>query len=108
MWSFGVTLWEMFSYGAPPYHDLKGVDVIKLIEADQRLAQPEACPDKVFGVMRNCWQYNPKLRPTFRFLHRFFSDDIAYQNLQELVGGGSEINANVGPAATGASVAGQY
>ncbi|XP_035791172.1 tyrosine-protein kinase Shark-like isoform X2 [Anopheles albimanus] len=108
VWSFGVTLWEMFSYGAPPYHDLKGVDVIKLIEADQRLAQPEACPDKVFGVMRNCWQYNPKLRPTFRFLHRFFSDDIAYQNLQELVGGGSEINANVGPAATGASVAGQY
>ncbi|XP_049543163.1 tyrosine-protein kinase Shark isoform X2 [Anopheles darlingi] len=101
VWSFGVTLWEMFSYGAPPYHDLKGVDVIKLIEADQRLLQPEACPDKVFDVMRNCWQYNPKLRPTFRFLHRFFSDDIAYQNLQELVGGGSEINANVGSTASG-------
>ncbi|XP_050091066.1 tyrosine-protein kinase Shark isoform X1 [Anopheles aquasalis] len=98
VWSFGVTLWEMFSYGAPPYHDLKGVDVIKLIEADQRLSQPEACPDKVFDVMRNCWQYIPKLRPTFRFLHRFFSDDIAYQNLQELVGGGSEINAIVGAA----------
>ncbi|XP_052872451.1 tyrosine-protein kinase Shark [Anopheles cruzii] len=97
VWSFGVTLWEMFSYGAPPYHDLKGVDVIKLIEADERLAQPDACPDKVFEILRNCWQYNPKLRPTFRFLHRFFSDDIEYQNLQELVGGGTEINANAHP-----------
>ncbi|XP_035896870.1 tyrosine-protein kinase Shark isoform X1 [Anopheles stephensi] len=99
VWSFGVTLWEMFSYGAPPYHDLKGADVIKLIEEDQRLSQPEACPDKVFEVMRNCWQYNPKLRPTFRFLHRFFSDDIEYQNLQELVGTGVEINANTSAAA---------
>uniref|UniRef100_A0A182Y9N5 Tyrosine-protein kinase n=1 Tax=Anopheles stephensi TaxID=30069 RepID=A0A182Y9N5_ANOST len=99
VWSFGVTLWEMFSYGAPPYHDLKGADVIKLIEEDQRLSQPEACPDKVFEVMRNCWQYNPKLRPTFRFLHRFFSDDIEYQNLQELVGTGVEINANASAAA---------
>ncbi|XP_058117009.1 tyrosine-protein kinase Shark [Anopheles coustani] len=94
VWSFGVTLWEMFSYGAPPYHDMKGVDVITLIEAGQRLAKPDACPDKVFAVMRNCWQYNPKQRPTFKFLHRFFSDDIAYQNLQELVGAGTEINAN--------------
>uniref|UniRef100_A0A182LYW1 Tyrosine-protein kinase n=1 Tax=Anopheles culicifacies TaxID=139723 RepID=A0A182LYW1_9DIPT len=94
VWSFGVTLWEMFSFGAPPYHDMKGADVIKLVEEDQRLSQPDACPDKVFEVMRNCWQYNPKLRPTFRFLHRFFSDDIEYQNLQELVGTGIEINAN--------------
>ncbi|XP_053669806.1 tyrosine-protein kinase Shark [Anopheles nili] len=100
VWSFGVTLWEMFSYGAPPYHDLKGVDVIDLIEANQRLSQPDACPDKVFEVMRNCWQYNPKQRPTFRFLHRFFSDDIEYQNLQELVGTGSEINANASSIAT--------
>uniref|UniRef100_A0A8D8A527 Tyrosine-protein kinase n=2 Tax=Culex pipiens TaxID=7175 RepID=A0A8D8A527_CULPI len=94
VWSFGVTMWEMFSLGAPPYHDMKGVDVIKLIEDSQRLAQPELCPDKVFEVMKSCWNYNPKARPTFKFLTRFFSDDIEYTNLQDMVQSGKEINAN--------------
>ncbi|XP_055592392.1 tyrosine-protein kinase Shark isoform X2 [Uranotaenia lowii] len=95
VWSFGVTMWEMFSLGAPPYHDMKGVDVIKLIENNQRLAQPDLCPDKVFEIMKSCWNYNPKARPTFKFLTRFFADDIEYQNLQEMVQTGREINANV-------------
>ncbi|XP_065082934.1 tyrosine-protein kinase Shark isoform X2 [Ochlerotatus camptorhynchus] len=94
VWSFGVTLWEMYSLGAPPYHDMKGVDVIKLIENGQRLSQPDICPDKVFDIMKNCWNYNPKSRPTFKFLTRFFTDDIEYQNIQELVQSGKEINAN--------------
>ncbi|XP_055623942.1 tyrosine-protein kinase Shark isoform X2 [Toxorhynchites rutilus septentrionalis] len=94
VWSFGVTMWEMFSLGAPPYHDMKGVDVIKLIENNQRLSQPELCPSKVFEIMNSCWNYNPKNRPTFKFLTRFFTDDIEYQNLQEMVQSGKEINAN--------------
>ncbi|KXJ82070.1 hypothetical protein RP20_CCG016017 [Aedes albopictus] len=94
VWSFGVTMWEMYSLGAPPYQEMKGVDVIKLIENGQRLSQPDLCPDNVFDVMKNCWNYNPKSRPTFKFLTRFFTDDIKYQNLQELVQSGKEINPN--------------
>lgn len=94
VWSFGITMWEMFSMGAPPYHDMKGVDVIKLIEDNQRLSQPDLCPDKVFEIMKSCWNYNPKNRPTFKFLTRFFTDDIEYQNLQDMVVSGKEINAN--------------
>lgn len=85
-------MWEMYSLGAPPYQDMKGVDVIKLIENGQRLSQPDLCPENVFDVMKNCWNYNPKSRPTFKFLTRFFTDDIKYQNLQELVQSGKEIN----------------
>ena len=31
VWSFGVTLWEMFTFGEPPYGDMKGIQVCILI-----------------------------------------------------------------------------
>ena len=84
-WSFGVTLWEMFSFGSPPYGEMKGVDVIKLVEMGERLPKPELCADNVFAIMENCWNYHPKDRPTFRHLTEFFARDPDYQNVVELI-----------------------
>uniref|UniRef100_A0A6B2EKM1 Tyrosine-protein kinase n=1 Tax=Phlebotomus kandelakii TaxID=1109342 RepID=A0A6B2EKM1_9DIPT len=83
VWSFGITLWEMYALGEPPYGDMKGVDVIKLIEEGKRLAKPTICPDDIFERMENCWNYNPKDRPTFRHLTEFFAPD--YANVTELI-----------------------
>lgn len=85
VWSFGVTLWEMFSLGAPPYGDMKGVDVIKSIEAGQRLPKPTMCPDNVSEIMESCWNYYPRNRPTFKQLTQLFLDDPDYQNITELI-----------------------
>ncbi|XP_055703901.1 tyrosine-protein kinase Shark isoform X2 [Phlebotomus papatasi] len=83
VWSFGITLWEMYTLGEPPYGDMKGVDVIKLIEEGKRLLKPSLCPDDIFERMENCWNYKPKDRPTFRHLTEFFAPD--YANVTELI-----------------------
>lgn len=85
VWSFGVTLWEMFSFGLVPFGEMKGVDVIKLIEAGERLTIPEQCPENVFRCMESCWNYRPRERPTFRYLTQFFANDPDYQNVLELI-----------------------
>ncbi|XP_065183463.1 tyrosine-protein kinase JAK2-like [Sycon ciliatum] len=65
VWSFGVTCWELFSYGQKPYKGKGGQEVLGLLEEGHRLDQPEECPAKVYAVMQTCWQYRPDDRPTF-------------------------------------------
>lgn len=85
VWSFGITLWEMFSFGEAPYGSMKGVDVIKIVEEGKRLNKPDACPKSVFKIMSSCWNYNPKDRPSFRHLTEYFSNDREYTNLIEAI-----------------------
>lgn len=85
VWSYGVTLWEMFSYGQQPYGDLKGVDVIQLVEKGERLNKPDKCPCEVYRIMEQCWAYHPRDRPTFEKLVETFSSDTNYMNVRELI-----------------------
>ncbi|XP_064638567.1 tyrosine-protein kinase HTK16-like isoform X1 [Lineus longissimus] len=85
VWSFGVTLWEMFSYGAQPYEEVAAKEVIAQIDAGERLPQPEKCPDKDYETMNKCWQYNAADRPTFDELNARFADDPDYASINDLV-----------------------
>ncbi|XP_069687001.1 tyrosine-protein kinase Shark [Periplaneta americana] len=85
VWSFGVTLWEMFSFGQQPYGEMRGVEVIQLVEKGERLRQTEHCPDSVYRIMERCWAYQPRDRPTFNELLEIFSSDPEYANIKELV-----------------------
>ncbi|XP_054269206.1 tyrosine-protein kinase Shark [Macrosteles quadrilineatus] len=85
VWSYGVTLWEMFSYGKQPYGDMKGVDVIQLVEKGERLDQPQDCPNHIYNVMERCWSYQPRDRPTFSELVDIFSSENNYTNVKELI-----------------------
>ncbi|XP_078612992.1 tyrosine-protein kinase HTK16-like isoform X1 [Branchiostoma floridae x Branchiostoma japonicum] len=79
VWSYGVTLWEMFSYGQQPYGDMTGAQVIQFIEEEgKRLSKPDKCPEKVYQIMLRCWSYEPSQRPTFQMLNTIFSADPEY------------------------------
>ncbi|GFT73185.1 tyrosine-protein kinase HTK16 [Nephila pilipes] len=78
VWSYGVTLWEIFTYGEPPYGEMNGTQVIQLIEANQRLIIPEDCPEKIKIIIQKCWLYNPEHRPTFKQLYNAYCTDPYY------------------------------
>ncbi|XP_053385686.1 receptor tyrosine-protein kinase erbB-4-like [Mercenaria mercenaria] len=65
VWSYGVTLWEMFTYGARPYEKERLRDVPDLIEKGERLPQPAICTIDVYMIMIKCWMYNAERRPSF-------------------------------------------
>lgn len=65
IWSFGVLLYEIFSYGKTPYGDANSPVVMARVREGDRLPQPDACPDVVYALMRRCWNVSPTRRPPF-------------------------------------------
>ena len=40
-WSFGVTVWELFTCGGVPYSGIPAMIVVKALKAGQKLEKPE-------------------------------------------------------------------
>ncbi|XP_005165758.1 receptor tyrosine-protein kinase erbB-3a isoform X1 [Danio rerio] len=73
VWSYGVTVWEMMSYGAEPYSAMRPQDVPDLLEKGERLSQPQICTIDVYMVMVKCWMIDENVRPTFKELANEFT-----------------------------------
>ena len=65
VWSFGVLLWELFSYGLQPYHGRTNPEVIEMIRDRQLLTCPSNCPKRIYALMCACWEELAEQRPTF-------------------------------------------
>lgn len=78
VWSFGVTLWEMFSFGEQPYSGKGGKEVTEWISKGHRLNKPLDCPDKIYQKMRECWHADSEQRPSFLQLKEFFKKNPDY------------------------------
>ncbi|CAH0406398.1 unnamed protein product [Chilo suppressalis] len=72
VWMFAVALWEMYTFGEEPWIGLNGSEILRLIMREgQRLTAPNACPPDVYMLMMQCWDLNPKERPTFAGIQRY-------------------------------------
>uniref|UniRef100_UPI00398F2A19 ephrin type-A receptor 7-like isoform X2 n=1 Tax=Pristiophorus japonicus TaxID=55135 RepID=UPI00398F2A19 len=65
VWSFGIVMWEVLSYGERPYWDMSNQDVIKAVEEGFRLSAPMNCPSRLHQLMLECWQKDRNDRPKF-------------------------------------------
>lgn len=76
VWAYGVTLWEMFSYGFQPWAALTGQQILEAIDEPnlQRLEQPDCCPKDYYMLMLKCWQHDPNKRPKFSEILQMLPD----------------------------------
>ncbi|XP_070252504.1 high affinity nerve growth factor receptor isoform X1 [Myotis yumanensis] len=69
VWSFGVLLWEIFTYGKQPWYQLSNNEAIECITQGRELERPRACPPEVYAIMQGCWQREPQQRHSIKDVH---------------------------------------
>ncbi|XP_015805239.3 high affinity nerve growth factor receptor [Nothobranchius furzeri] len=69
IWSFGVVLWEIFTYGKQPWYQLSNNEAIECITQGRELERPRTCPKEVYLLMQGCWQREPQQRMVIKDIH---------------------------------------
>ncbi|XP_012281955.1 epidermal growth factor receptor isoform X3 [Orussus abietinus] len=73
VWAFGVTIWEVLTYGGRPYENVPARNVPELLEKGERLPQPAICTIDVYMIMIKCWMLDAESRPSFKELAEDFA-----------------------------------
>ncbi|XP_056149598.1 epidermal growth factor receptor isoform X2 [Lampris incognitus] len=68
VWSYGVTVWELMTFGTKPYDGIPASEIAGVLEKGDRLPQPPICTIDVYMIMVKCWMIDADSRPRFREL----------------------------------------
>ncbi|XP_072220042.1 tyrosine-protein kinase Lyn isoform X2 [Leuresthes tenuis] len=74
MWSFGVLLYEIITYGKIPYPGMTKGEVISSVQRGYRMPRPDNCPHELYDIMMSCWKNKPEDRPTFDYMQNTLGD----------------------------------
>ncbi|XP_038653721.1 epidermal growth factor receptor [Scyliorhinus canicula] len=73
IWSYGVTVWELMTFGSKPYDGIPANEIPSILEKGERLPQPPICTIDVYMIMVKCWMIDAESRPRFRELTSEFT-----------------------------------
>ncbi|XP_023286283.1 tyrosine-protein kinase FRK [Seriola lalandi dorsalis] len=80
VWSFGILLYEIMTYGQMPYPAMTNYQVVQRVPQGYRMQCPPNCPKVMYDIMMDCWKGNEQDRPTFETLQwkleDFFDLDV--------------------------------
>eukprot|EP00117_Sycon_ciliatum_P049284 scpid40910/ scgid4521/ Tyrosine-protein kinase transmembrane receptor Ror len=94
IWSFGITLWEVYSLGARPYGEMEDSEVIKALTKFQLPSQPSSWPEEIGTLIAACLDKMSKQRPPFTELQSRL--ESFYQGHHDLATTYSAISLTVG------------
>eukprot|EP00794_Sanderia_malayensis_P004977 gene4977-5627_t len=80
VWSFGILLYEIVTYGRIPYPGMTHQEVLQAIQSGYRMPQQDGCPDDLYHHMQRCWNSKPEERPTFESLQYDLEDYFVIEN----------------------------
>uniref|UniRef100_A0A673B2W2 Tyrosine-protein kinase n=1 Tax=Sphaeramia orbicularis TaxID=375764 RepID=A0A673B2W2_9TELE len=80
IWSFGILLYEIMTFGQMPYPAMTNYQVVQKVPQGYRMPCPPNCPKILYDIMTDCWKQNELDRPTFETLQwkleDFFDMDV--------------------------------
>ncbi|TGZ42221.1 hypothetical protein CRM22_011229 [Opisthorchis felineus] len=65
VWSFGVLMWEIFTLGSSPFKGMDPTVVPAKVKGGYRNPKPSLASDTIYGLMLECWNFEPLKRPEF-------------------------------------------
>jgi serine/threonine protein kinase len=72
VWSFGILLWEIYTYGRVPFPRIKLENLKYHLKSGNKMSSPEHCSFEIYEIMCSCWNLNWKMRPKFDVLEKVF------------------------------------
>uniref|UniRef100_A0A914E299 receptor protein-tyrosine kinase n=1 Tax=Acrobeloides nanus TaxID=290746 RepID=A0A914E299_9BILA len=72
VWSFGVLMYEVFTFGGIPYATMNNDELVMFLKSGARLELPNNMDVGLYEIMLSCWREDLKERPTFVELEEKF------------------------------------
>uniref|UniRef100_A0A2A4JGX7 receptor protein-tyrosine kinase n=1 Tax=Heliothis virescens TaxID=7102 RepID=A0A2A4JGX7_HELVI len=74
VWSFGVLLYEIVTFGSLPFQGLSNAEVLARVKAGHTLELPAGLKPQLEGLIKSCWQQEHKARPSAAEVAAFLAD----------------------------------
>ena len=56
VWSFGILLYELITYGSSSYPSMTDAEVIEALKTGYRMPCPDGSPEQLYEMMKECWR----------------------------------------------------
>nr|XP_058956066.1 hemicentin-2-like [Pocillopora verrucosa] len=70
VWSYGIVLYEIVTLGGIPYEGWTEGNVVAQVTHGYKLPKPDHVDDKLYAIMKRCWNFDPDFRPPFENLRK--------------------------------------